>query len=365
MKKSIRIFLSLTIIITALIVGIRCAKEPAQGKVIKIGAILPMTGELSLFGQWLKEGIEIAAFKEQVEIIYADNRNQASQTVSNFQKLITADKVQGIITTRTPMAFALTPLASANHIPTVFTFADLPENNETCIVNYHFPTTDEISLIAKAIEKVGKNAVVLTVNDEFGGLASKIFTKEFGGEVVYQERFNPAEREFRNLITKIPPSADFIFLVAYEQNFVSLIRQLNEKKITLPIVGPNTLTVFLHLVSNDLTMPVYVTMSLYDAGMVENEELYRQFERKFQESYNRKPNMVNAEAYEATKYLIDLFKNESSENICEVMSISKSIDSIFGTLKVNSNGQIHFPLAFVKLQDDQRDIIQVWNPKGK
>jgi len=363
--RKIWIIVGVIVIISAIFVGIRLTQKPApQEQVIKIGAILPLTGELSLFGQWLKEGVSLAALESGAIPIFEDNKNQTAQSVSAFYKLITADKVHGIITARTPVAFALSPLAAQNQIPVIFTFADLPKKTEGCVLNYHFPVKDEVKLLANTMINIGNKAIVLTVNDEFGQLAATLFKTEFRGKVVFEDTFDAKQTDFRSIIAKLPHNADFIFLVAYEQNFVGLIRHMKQQRFSLPIVGPNTLTVYLHLVEKFLTMPIYVTMSTYDAGLIINNKLYQQFKEKFRKQYNNEPNMVNAEAYEATKYLIDMLLKYNSKELCQFIAAPRTIYSLFGTLKISPDGQVHFPLAVVKIEikKKKKSIITTWQP---
>jgi len=354
------------VVIVTIFVSIRLSQKSApQEQVIKIGAILPLTGELSLFGQWLKEGINLAALESKVIIIFEDNKNRTTESVSAFYKLITTDKVQGIITARTPVAFALAPLAARTQIPVVFTFADLPEKIEGCVLNYHFPVKDEVKFLANTMTNIGDKAIVLTVNDDFGRTSAMTFKANYKGKVIFEDTFDARQIDFRSIIAKLPRNADFIFLVAYEQNFVSLVKHLNEQKISIPIVGPNTLTVFLPLAKKFLTMPIYVIMSTYDAGLISSDnKLYQRFKEKFRKQYNKEPNMVNAEAYEATKYLIDLLQKHdmSSAEVCKYIASPRTIPSLFGILKVSPDGQVHFPLAVVKLEGEKRNIIATWQP---
>jgi len=62
------------------------------------------------------------AFKEEkntIKMICEDNANQTAKAVTAYLKLVNIDKVQAIVTARTPVANALTLLASSAK---VFTF---------------------------------------------------------------------------------------------------------------------------------------------------------------------------------------------------------------------------------------------------
>ena len=71
-------------------------KEP---QVIKIGAILPLTGPIAFFGEYEKNAINIACSEindrggikgKKVEVIYEDSQNDPKKAVNAFNKLISS-----------------------------------------------------------------------------------------------------------------------------------------------------------------------------------------------------------------------------------------------------------------------------------
>jgi len=341
-------------------------KAEVKGKkeeVIKIGAILPLTGDFSLFGGWLKDGIEYAINESRlpIKVIYEDNMNKTASAVSAFKKLANIDKVKAIITARTPVANALTPLTLSSKVFTIFTFADLPKGDKTFILNYHFPVQDEAATLAEfAYKKLGKKSAIIVVNDDFGILGASCFKKrytELGGEVLNMESFSPKEKNFRSLLLKFKKAKiDAIFVIAYEQNFLALAKTMKEMKLDVPIIGPNVLTVYLPLVKQYLPTS-YFTMSLYDSGETVNEK-YKIFVSNYKATTGKEPNMVIAEAYEATKILLEAIK-QNSENLTEFFNNFTSYKGIFGTISIDDNRQAHFPLVVMSIEKGEKKQI-VW-----
>jgi branched-chain amino acid transport system substrate-binding protein len=90
---------------------------------IKIGAILPLTGNLSAIGTGEKKGIELAydSIKKlypdkEIVVIFEDFKSDTKLAVSAANKLISTDKVQAIITSTTAASEAVSPIVERNKI---------------------------------------------------------------------------------------------------------------------------------------------------------------------------------------------------------------------------------------------------------
>jgi len=341
-------------------------KAEVKGKkeeVIKIGAILPLTGNVSLFGGWLKDGIEFAVSQSGLpaEVIYEDNMGKASKAVDAFQKLTKVDKVHAIITSQTPVANVLTPLTSSAKVFTVLTFADLPKGDKKYILNYHFPVEDEASILSKfAYNFIGKKGGILTIGDEFGRLGAEVFIETFRnlkGEIVYNEQFMFSEKDFRSLLLKLKDKdPDFIFIIAYDQQLLSITKTMKEMHMAIPLIGPNVITVYLHLIKEYLPNISYFTMSFYDAHKSKGVK-YNDFITAYKNKKGKEPTMVTAEAYEATMLLLRAIKEKGVDKIPEYFN-NLTYSGIFGRVVIDNNRQAHFPLAVVKLEKGEKKKVE-------
>ena len=177
-----------------------------------------------------------------------------------------------------------------------------------------------------------------------------------GGKIIYSEKFSPMQRDFRSLLFKLKKlQPDFIFIIAWEQNFLALTKAMNEMDLSMPIIGPNVLTVYLNLVKDYLPVS-YFTMSFYDAG--KQTSAYKEFVEKYRLKTGKEPNMVIAEAYEATKILLIGLKKQPYD-LPIFFDNLKEYFGIFGKVTIDDNRQAHFPLAIVKIEKGQKKGI-VW-----
>ncbi len=103
-----------------------CRAEPAM---LKVGAILPLSGPASGIGDTMKAGLvlaerEINARQNElkIEVRFEDTRSETKNAVSAFKRLVDVEGVEIIFTVVSGAAMALKPLAERQR---VFLFANV------------------------------------------------------------------------------------------------------------------------------------------------------------------------------------------------------------------------------------------------
>jgi len=115
------------LLVTAFIVG--CGKKSADGNVIKIGVIAPLTGNYAQYGTAVKEGVELKVDAinnaggingKKIELVIADSKGDVQESVNAFKKMVSQDKIDifvGEVTSGPSLAIA--PLAQQAKIPMI------------------------------------------------------------------------------------------------------------------------------------------------------------------------------------------------------------------------------------------------------
>ena len=92
-------------------------------EIIKIGAILPLTGDLATYGQSGQEGMEIALdefnkeFPNKVKLVLEDDKGTVKDGISAINKLITNDKVQIIMGSMSSgVTLGIAPIVEKNKV---------------------------------------------------------------------------------------------------------------------------------------------------------------------------------------------------------------------------------------------------------
>ncbi|MDI6780354.1 MAG: ABC transporter substrate-binding protein [Bacteroidota bacterium] len=226
-------------------------KEP---EVIKIGAILPLTGDLAVYGQKMKNGIDFALSRSQegvpleyrIEVMYEDDRGDPKTSVAGFQKLISVEKVPIVIGGAiSSCALAVAPIADKEKVVLFSPAATSPKL--TGISSYFFRNWPsdvyEGSIMADFVANNLKitQISVLYVNNDWGLGILKAFKERFqkhSGSLLVEESFSPGTTDFRSQWTKIKKSNPLaVYVIGYIKELLPLLKQKKEMGIKVQILS--------------------------------------------------------------------------------------------------------------------------------
>lgn len=248
MNKKYRLIISLLVII--LVVGLiwkNTASKPAineQAEPIKIGAVMSLTGFAAPWGEYGKNGIELAVKTindaggidgRKVEVVIEDDHTDPKDGVSAFNKLLSVDKVQGVIGGVFDFtAQPLMPIASSSHIafisPSNFRIAggfDL--NDQSFVMLTDFNKTIRVLQPYIASTPIKKLAVV-HFKSTFGGEIAKTLDgvmKDLGRDGIVDKTYTEiGNNDFKTTIADLKSrGVDAVFLDMLGNDPVTFLRQ--------------------------------------------------------------------------------------------------------------------------------------------
>jgi branched-chain amino acid transport system substrate-binding protein len=259
MKFPRRQFLQLAAGAAALPVASRIGGAQAQSTV-KIGALLPMTGQQQSTGVQVAAGIRLympqygdTVAGKKLQVILKDDGGGADNTKRLAQEMIVNDKVNFLVGFGiTPTALAVSPLATEAKIPQIVMAAS------TSIITARSPYVVRTSatmgqssvIIADWALKNGIKKVVSIVSDYAPGIDAENFFKgvfiKGGGEIAEYIRTPLANPDFAPFLQRIRdarPNAVFIFVPNGQQ--AAFMRQFIDRglgKAGIRIIGPGDIT---------------------------------------------------------------------------------------------------------------------------
>lgn len=217
MTKTHKIILWIVVVIIVIILGNLILNKnnsvDESKKPVKIGANLALTGSLAFIGTAENNGLLLAVEDvnasggingHRLELITEDNGGDVTNAISGMQKLISADKIDLVITAFTHITQAVKSIVAQNNLPMLYisslpdiasenslffrdyfdavnlgnvlgkymaktdlkTFAYLGEQNDAC-----FPYRDEVR---RVLESAGKN---VTIQEEYLSTATDLRTQ--------------------------------------------------------------------------------------------------------------------------------------------------------------------------------------------
>ena len=199
---------------------------PVQAQV-KIGVIASSTGPTALVGIPQRNTVPLLprrAGELSIDYIYLDDASDTTQTVTNFRKLLTEEKVDAIIgPTGSPNAMAVIQFAAESGTPMLAPVGTaavvLPMTPEK---QWVFKTTQNDDIIAKALVehmvKTGKKRLgFIGMNDAYGENWLNVMTalaRQNGIEIVGVERYQRSDTSVTGQSLKLVAARPDAILIA-------------------------------------------------------------------------------------------------------------------------------------------------------
>lgn len=333
---------------------------------IKIGAILPLTGNASLVGEYVKNGIDLAVDEinsksgikgKKIVILYGDSKNDPKEGISIFNKFISLAKVPTVISAMTSVTQAVTPIADSNKIvilATSVSASGITENSPWLFRLFVTAENDATTMANFASDKLKyKRLGVLHVYDDFGLNFSKVFTSTFenrkkGNKVVFSEGFDKKTSDYRSILAKVKKKhLDAIYILGYDNNLGLLPKQMREIGITIPILSIGTIAQPNVIAQAGKALDgTYFTTTEFSADNPLTQEAVL-FVEKYKAKYNKTPTYFSAFAYDSIMIVSEAIKNEgySSDTIQKGLQNIKDFKGVTGVITIKPNRDADFKMV--------------------
>lgn len=222
---------------------------PAFAAGAKIGALLPMTGDLQAYGPTSKKGIDLAArqVNEQggilggkLDIVLGDTQTNPQQAVDAAKRLVSVEGVAGIVGALSsgvtiPVAKSVT---SKEGVPQVSSASTSPEITTLGDNDFLFRTVPTDAIQGKGLAQIAKGAgygklAVIYVNNAYGkGLADafKMNYESMGGTVTGSAPYEKAKASYRGELKGLTDGdPEALVFIGYPESGVTILRQALEE----------------------------------------------------------------------------------------------------------------------------------------
>ena len=300
--------------------------------VIKIGfdieltGDIPKVGEASKFtGEMLKEqinktgGLKVGNKAYMLNFIYEDNETKAESAAAAALKLITQDRVLGIIGPQaSKQAIPAGEVADTNQCVLISGWSTNPKTtaNRPWVFRACFLDPFQGPVLAKfATEelKARKAAVLYDIASDYPkGLAEffkEAFEKIHGkGSVVSFETFTTKDRDFSAQLTKIVAAkADILFTPQYYDEVPLIVKQAHEMGWKKPILGSDSWdsAELMNLCGKDCIGSFFSTHYAAPGAKGGTKQFIDQYKAK----YGYEPDAVGALTWDAARLLLQAIQN--------------------------------------------------------
>ena len=321
---------------------------------VKVGIVLPLTGDYAKFGEIEKKSFELALDEinasggingKQLELVMEDDTGRPDVGRSAVEKLIAKDKVVMIGGGYSnSVTYAVAGVCQQNKMPFLVNTGSA-DKITTSDWDYIFRLNPPVSHYADALttllaEKIKpKTVAIVHENSFFGTKGAKSFSKfceKAGYKVVLTQGYEHGGIDFKPVLIRIKQlNPDIVYMVSYIMDASLLMKQARELKLTPKMfIGG----------AGGFTLPEFAQNAGVASEKVISATLWHQvlpfpvamdYYKKFEARYNKPTMYYGAEAYSACYVIADVLKRTKSFTNTDIkQAISETnMMTVFGPVK--------------------------------
>lgn len=370
--KSIKVLLS---VFCSLVILTACPGTPPKTDnkkpIVKIGAVLPLTGDASGYGKAIKNGIDLAynesPIKDQIQIIYEDDAGQAQTGVNAINKLA-EQKVNVIIGgAMSSVAAAIAPISKDKKITLLSPTATLPSLTNAGEYFFRLWPSDNYDgeiMANHAYNSLGiKKVAVLYINLDYGVGINQVFTDKFkglGGSVVYDDGYAQGATDFRTQLQKVKESgAEALYLPGYYQEIANILKQAKELNLKIQILSVNSFyDPKLLEIAGPVAEGAIFTYPIFDDES--KEPITAKFVEKYKAAYNEKPDAFAAQGYDSFKLVESVIQSGNADNeaIKNALSKIQNFEGAAGRFSFDENGDVVKDLRIMTVKNGKFETLK-------
>ncbi|MEI6843086.1 MAG: penicillin-binding protein activator [bacterium] len=344
MKKILYIIIAVIVVGGVIWFALSNGKLQKTNGPIKIGSILPLTGDFAFFGGEILRGEQIALDEAQkngtnIQLISEDDKSQPTGSVNSANKLTQIDKVKAVITATLQEVKPMTSIFNDGLIPLLATWDsnDYIKNAGKNIFTIGFSTEAAGKKMADyAYNTLGlRNVAVVNALDEWSSLVASAFTKEFtslGGKIVLTEQVSPSQKEFRTQIAKIKDiKADGVYAPLLPTTIGPLLKQMKDLGLNKPFMTGDSFSADELATANGGAEGIYFT-NLYADNT-------KALDAKYLAKYGQAPgaSVFVSFGYDGMRTVLEAVKISQEKNI-SVSDAMRQVNIAGTDSQINMNG---------------------------
>jgi ABC-type branched-chain amino acid transport systems, periplasmic component len=315
-----------------------------QQEIIKVGVVLPLTGNLSFIGDFVKNSLLLVR-TDSVEFIFEDCGGNPKDAVTSTKKLIEQNQVASIISVLSFLSESVNSICENKNVKH-FIFAFSPSLVEKSnIIRPFVSSTEEAKMIVSFInEKKMKKVAFLRHIEPDAEYAFKNtiqpMLNQSNVEIVDLPFNNQTTKDFKNDILKLKNSnVELVIIQSLAYNISNIMSAYTEYSLSTPILGDIN---FLDI-HDDVTKEKVNNIPFIGLSYVLSDE-YSMYANKYLETYNIEPFALGACAFDLVLILKHLVPKEKQSFISNANSLD--IKGVTGKIQYNTNGDqiIHYTI---------------------
>ncbi len=339
-------------------------KKKSERNVIKIGAILPLTGPGAEFGVANKHGITMAieelnskggVANTQLKAIFVDSQNSPKVSITEFNKLLVTNHPDVLFVSMSSISMALKPMIEKEHLTSICVAAAPDLTSSSHYIFRFLPTTQyQAKVLAQLLQdKINKKIGVFYIQDDFGFSFEQSFKGQAKAQhlnIIFGHSFPKNGKDFRSIISKaLKDKPDIIVLGGYGTALGLLIKQLRNfgykgALYGTPEMGYSRVT---KIVGKEMGEAYVIDFNVdYSTSQMKN------FFAEYKKRFGTKPTLDALLGFDGIQLIARAYDNyirNKLPSLRDGLVKLKHFNGLIGLVNIDENGDIEIPLKTRKL----------------
>ncbi len=271
---------------------------------IKIGVILPLTGNSAHLGERFQKTIKL--FEQdhpsaKYKIFIEDDGGNNRDTMLCAQRLVNLNHVDALVTWAAGAGNVVAPYAEEKHVLHLNISLDVKivQNRHYTFLHWVNPYSEAQMCTALMQQRGARNVAIIGTRQQAIMLLARLTEEDCSKSGIKTNTlyFNPGERDFRTPLTEIKlQKPDYVVLMAFSPEMEILSRQIREVGIPAPITNMGTFDF-----SSDRT---YIEGYPYVSAAAPSVE----WNNRFEKLYGAKATFAEPYLYDILKIITDAYE---------------------------------------------------------
>ena len=368
MKKNKKLLIEIGIVVITgiALIGVykNCQKE-VDDDVIRIGAILPLTGDFAFEGDKAAKAIMLAEQeinnneqKTKIKVLLEDGKFTSKDSLLAYNRLM-MNGVSAVVSFGTPCTGAIKSRVAKDGVPmmAIDGTAGVPQSSPW-IFRCLQTTISVGNAVATALNICGnvRTSALLYMQGDSGDDFAKGFKSVYKGKLVGEEVFAYDSKDSRASIQKLLESnPDSICIFGYGMGYTTALNQLIELEYKGMVITDMNITSILDKLRNGGNGIRYVSL---DFGNASRNKKSQEFIKNMKNTYDSEPTSFSAFAYEAINMVMlrlktdDISRNAIARQILGI----KNYDSVVGVISYLPDGEISIPFSLYSIKEGKEQF---------
>ena len=340
----------------------------AAAPTIKVGVVLPMSGDTANFGEEASSGAKMAieeinkAGAVKIEAVFEDDKSDVTDAANAIKKLINVDKVHIVVgSVASSNTNAMAPIAQGAKIPLLTpasTNVNVTQKGDYISRICFIDDFQGLGMAKFAFEslKARKAAVVVDSSSDYSMGLAKAFKESFtklGGEISVEVSYVQKDQDFSSQLTKIRgKKPDVIFAPGYYTEIGNMIRQAKTLGVHAKFLGGDGWSgQKLFELGGDAIVGHYFSDHFSDE---DTDPKVQDFVKRYKEKFKVVPGAMAALGYDAVYVVADVVKRSGGKvdgpTLAKMINSTKDFKGVTGSITLDKDRNANKPLVVLETQ---------------